>query len=128
MSVLSRKERRRKRHDRVRRKVSGTAEQPRLVVALSNRAAEVQMIDDSAGLTLVSARVGGGKSVNVAMLSELGTRVGEAAKAKGITRFVVDRGGFKFHQRVRAVVDGAMAAMAGSEAAGEPAPEESKEE
>ncbi len=129
MSVLSRKERRRKRHDRVRRKVSGTADKPRLAITFSNRAGEVQLIDDVAGTTLASGRAGGaGQVVNVERARELGSRVGEAAKAKGIVQFVVDRGGFKYHQRVNAVVEGVRAALSGGEAVDEAAEAESKEE
>lgn len=129
MSVLSRKERRRKRHDRVRRKVSGTAERPRMAIAFSNRAADVQLIDDAVGMTLVSARIGGGgQNVNTEKARELGTLVGEGAKAKGITQFVVDRGGFKFHERVRAVVAGAQAVLGGGASNDEAVEAESKEE
>jgi large subunit ribosomal protein L18 len=68
---------------------------------------QVQLIDDANGVTLVSARTGGRK--NVAAAEELGRRIAELADARGVKQVVVDRGGFRFHGRVKAVVDAAVA-------------------
>ena len=107
----SRKDRRQKRHERVRRKVAGTAERPRMSIMLSSRHLYVQFIDDEKGATLVSASsLGGDGKTNLAAAKALGQKAGQAAVAKGIGRAVVDRGGFKFHGRVKAIVDGAVEA------------------
>jgi large subunit ribosomal protein L18 len=103
---------RRRRHIRVRKKVSGTPERPRLVVTRSNRHVFVQVVDDTKGVTLVSAstmeaslRVNDGDKT--AKSREVGKLVGERAKAAGIAAVVFDRGGNAYHGRVAAVADGA---------------------
>ena len=104
-------DRRRKRHTRVRRKVVGTAERPRMALMVSNRHLYVQFIDDDRNVTLACASSQGdegGNSVEIA--GALGKRAAEAAQGKGIRSVVVDRGGFKFHGRVKAIVDSAVAA------------------
>ena len=68
---------------------------------------QVQLIDDENGVTLVSARTGGRKNVDAA--GELGRRIAELADARGVKQVVVDRGGFRFHGRIKAVVDAAVA-------------------
>ena len=98
--------------ERIRRKVNGTAERPRLAVFRSSKHIYVQAIDDLAGTTLVSAStmeadVRGGVTATVAAAKQVGKLVGERAKAAGITTVVFDRGGFKYHGRVAAVADGA---------------------
>lgn len=105
---------RRRRHLRVRKRVVGTAERPRLVVTRSNRHMVAQVIDDAAGHTLVSAstleaayRGEGGKKVEQAR--KVGERIAERAMAAGITAVVFDRGGNKYHGRVAAVAEGARA-------------------
>jgi len=111
MKVKTRKELRAQRHKRVRAKVSGTADCPRLSMMISTRHMYVQMIDDAAGVTLVAA--GSLKDEGnpcVAKALALGQRLGEAAKAKGLSRFVVDRGGYRYHGRVKAIVDGVLEA------------------
>ena len=104
--------RRRRRHLRVRKKVSGTPERPRLVVFRSSKHIYAQVVDDTRGVTLFGASdrsegiavEGGGK---VAKSVALGKLVAERAKAQGITRVVFDRGGFQYHGRIKAVADGA---------------------
>ena len=96
------------RHLRVRKKVSGTAERPRLVVFRSDKHIYAQLVDDDAGRTIAtvsSLRVGSGSKS--AKAAEVGKQVAVVAKDKGITRVVFDRGGYKYHGRVKAVADGA---------------------
>jgi large subunit ribosomal protein L18 len=107
-----------RRHDRVRAKVTGTPERPRLAVHRSNRHISAQLIDDTTGRTLASAssvepdlraklgRSGGG---NVSGAESVGHLLGSRAKAAGITRVVFDRGGFVYHGRVAAMADAARA-------------------
>jgi len=101
-------------HERIRHKVRGTAERPRLAVFRSVAHIYAQVIDDAAGATLVSAssvdkdgRANGG---NVAAAKNIGKLVAERAKAKGIQRVVFDRGGYPYHGRVKALADAARAA------------------
>jgi large subunit ribosomal protein L18 len=96
----------------VRKKVSGTPQRPRLAVFRSNKHIYVQAIDDTTGRTLASAstmeadaRTGATSTVDAA--KSVGKKVGERAKAAGITTVVFDRGGFKYHGRIAAVADGA---------------------
>ena len=99
------------RHKRVRGKISGTAECPRLCVYRSNANISAQIIDDVAGVTLVSATTlekdfenyGGNK----AAAREVGKLVAERALAKGIENVVFDRGGYLYHGRVQELADGA---------------------
>ncbi len=102
----------RRRHIRVRKRVNGTAERPRLVITRSNRHIVAQVVNDKLGHTLVSAstleaslRAADGKKVELSR--EVGKLIGERAKAAGITKVVFDRGGNKYHGRVAAVADGA---------------------
>jgi len=102
-----------KRHKRVRAKISGTPECPRLNVFRSLNHIYAQIIDDVAGTTLVSASsaekdfgISGG---NVEGAKKVGEIVAERAKAKGIETVVFDRGGFVYHGRVAALADGARA-------------------
>jgi large subunit ribosomal protein L18 len=95
-------------HDRIRRKLAGTAERPRLNVYRSLGQIYAQVIDDQTGQTLVSAstikmKTGG----NVAAAREIGKAVAELAVAKGIKKVVFDRGGFLYHGRVKALADAA---------------------
>ena len=110
--ALTKAEHRVRRHRRVRKKVMGTAERPRLAVFRSNKHIYVQAIDDLAGRTLASAStmeadVRGGSTATVAAAKDVGKRVGERAKQAGITTVVFDRGGFKYHGRIAAIADGA---------------------
>src|SRR2546422_4146444 len=104
--------RRYRRHLRVRKKVAGTPERPRLVVFRSSKHIYAQLVDDTRGVTLLGAsdRTAGltpeakgktGKSFAVGQL------IAAKAKEKGIVRVVFDRGGYQYHGRVRAVADGA---------------------
>ena len=111
---LSRDLKRQRVHARVRMTVSGTAERPRLCVYRSLDHIYAQVIDDRAGKTLVSASSadkdtkkslkGGG---NVAAAKVVGKAVAERAKAAGVSRVVFDRGGYKYHGRVKALADAA---------------------
>ena len=109
---LTKSDHRDRRHRRVRKKVTGTAERPRLAVFRSSRHIYVQAIDDLTGRTLVSAStmeadLRGGTTATVDAAKKVGKLVGERAQAAGITTVVFDRGGFKYHGRVAAVADGA---------------------
>lgn len=102
------KEQSRKRiHMRVRKKVNGTAERPRLSVYRSNNAIYCQVIDDLKGHTLASATSLGMKGKNVEQAAEVGKIIAERAKAAGIETVVFDRGGYLYHGRVKALADGA---------------------
>lgn len=107
---------RQRRHFRVRKKVSGSSERPRLVVSRSSRHLFVQIVDDSIGQTIVSASTmedalrKDSTSDKSAKARIVGKEVAERAKAKGITSVVFDRGGSKYHGRVAALADAARAA------------------
>lgn len=77
---------------------------------VSNKHMYVQLIDDEAAATLAAASTVKESSNNLEVATALGQRVGELAKEKGISRFVVDRGGFRYHGRVRAIVEAAIEA------------------
>ena len=101
---------RQKRHQRVRTKISGTAECPRLNVFRSNKNIYAQVIDDVAGVTLASAStldkdVSKGTKTEQAVV--VGKLVAERAVAKGISEVVFDRGGYLYHGRVKALADAA---------------------
>lgn len=100
-----------RRHKRIRARVSGTAERPRLAVFKSNKFMYAQMIDDVAGKTLCSASdIKGGKGTKAERSAIIGTQIAEQAKALNITTVVFDRGGFRFTGRVKALADSARAA------------------
>ena len=98
-------------HKRIRRKLAGTAERPRLAVFRSVAHIYAQVIDDSQGKTLVSASSvdKGGKTNggNVAAAKTIGTLVAQRAREKGIQKVVFDRGGYHYHGRVKALADAA---------------------
>ncbi len=101
-----------RRHRRVRKKIAGTAERPRLSVFRSNRHIHAQIIDDRAGVTLAAAStvetdVGGDSTGNIAAAESVGKLVAERAKAEGIDRVVFDRGGSRYHGRVAALAEAA---------------------
>ena len=103
---------RRRRHHRVRTKVRGTADRPRLSVFRSTRHVYAQVIDDVTGRTIASASTmekdaRGSATANVSAAKAVGQRLGERTKAAGVTSVVFDRGGFRYHGRVAAVADGA---------------------
>jgi large subunit ribosomal protein L18 len=100
-------------HDRIRKKLQGTSERPRLNVYRSLSHIYVQVIDDLNGKTLVSASSAEGKQSerrtggNVAAAKSVGKAIAERAKAKGIKKVVFDRGGYIYHGRVKALADAA---------------------
>ena len=100
-----------KRHARVRGKISGTAERPRLSVFRSENHIYAQIIDDVAGKTLVSASTVEkgfeGNGGNKEGARKVGEMIAQAAKAKGIENVVFDRGGYLYHGRVQELADGA---------------------
>ena len=112
--MITRKESNRarlKRHVRVRAKISGTAERPRLCVYRSNANISAQIIDDVKGVTLASASTlekdFEGIGSNKAAAKKVGATIAERAKAKGITEVVFDRGGYLYHGRVSELAEGA---------------------
>jgi large subunit ribosomal protein L18 len=110
LSTLTKHEARLRRHRRVRGKVSGTAERPRLAVFRSNKGVFAQLIDDERGVTVASATwlslrpFSGTKSEQA---GEVGKALAAAAKAAGVKRCVFDRGGYLYHGRVKALAEGA---------------------
>jgi large subunit ribosomal protein L18 len=109
MTVLTKREARMRRHRRVRSKIAGTAERPRLAVFRSNRGIFAQLVDDASGRTLAAA---GWTSVASAgsktdQANAVGKALGQAAKKAGIERCVFDRGGYLYHGRVKALAEGA---------------------
>ena len=100
-------------HIRIRKKMQGTAERPRLNVYRSTNHIYVQVIDDLHGKTLVSASTIEGKKDekgtggNVAAAKAIGKTIAERAKAKGVTKVIFDRGGYIYHGRVKALADAA---------------------
>jgi large subunit ribosomal protein L18 len=103
----TREELRQRRHLRLRNKVSGTAERPRLVIFRSLKHIYAQLVDDTTMRTIltVSDNTFDGKKTEKS--SQVGKTIAERAKAAGITRVVFDRGGYQYHGRVKAVADGA---------------------
>ena len=110
MSQPTVRERRARRHKRVRKSIFGTAERPRLVVFRSNRGIAAQLVDDVEGKTLAAASwldkrgAKGGKSDQAA---DVGKLLAQNAKKAGIQRVVFDRGGYLYHGRVKALADAA---------------------
>ncbi|HYT03512.1 MAG TPA: 50S ribosomal protein L18 [Gemmatimonadales bacterium] len=110
--IKTRDSRRYRRHLRVRQKVAGTGERPRLAVFRSSKHIYASVVDDTRGVTLVGAADtsdgvqvdGKGKTARSFALGQL---IASRAKAKGITKVVFDRGGYQYHGRVKAVADGA---------------------
>ena len=111
---IEKKEIRNRIHARIRRKLRGTPERPRLAIFRSVAHIYAQVIDDDGGVTLVSASSvdKGGKTNggNVAAAKIIGKLVAERAKEKGISKVVFDRGGYQYHGRVKALADAARAA------------------
>lgn len=110
MATKFREELRAARHKRLRKKVSGTPERPRLAVHRSLKHISAQIIDDTTGTTLVAAssvEKGIEATGNAAGAKVVGTKLAERAKEKGISLVVFDRGGFKYHGRVASLADGA---------------------
>ena len=110
MAQVGRNEIRQRIHKRIRSRVSGTQERPRLAVFRSINHIYAQVIDDQAGVTLAEAssmslklKTGG----NIAAAKEIGKAVAERAVAKGVKKVVFDRGGYLYHGRVKALADAA---------------------
>ena len=102
--MFNRKVQRQKRHMRLRQRVIGTAERPRMSICVTNKNMYVQFIDDDAGKTLAQANTLKDEKANTEVAKALG------AKAAGISTVVVDRGGFKYTGRVAAIVESAVEA------------------
>ena len=113
LTKITKNEKRGHIHERIRKKLQGTAERPRLNVYRSLNHIYVQVIDDLHGKTLVSASTAEGKKEdrrtggNVASAKATGKIIAERAKAKGVTKVVFDRGGYIYHGRVKALADAA---------------------
>jgi large subunit ribosomal protein L18 len=106
-------ESRKRRHHRVRKKITGTPDRPRLAVFRSNRHLVLQVIDDVAGHTLAAASTveadvrSAGSTGSIDAATRVGTLIGDRARAAGVTKVVFDRGGFLFHGRIKAAADAA---------------------
>ncbi|HET9878711.1 MAG TPA: 50S ribosomal protein L18 [Candidatus Limnocylindria bacterium] len=101
---------RRKRHERLRLRVSGSAERPRLSIFRSSKFIYAQVIDDTSGHTLAAASsresdLAGGPPVDAA--KAVGRALADRAKAAGVSAVVLDRGGYRYHGRVRSLAEGA---------------------
>ncbi len=110
MSTLTTRQARERRHRRVRGKIAGTAERPRLAVFRSNRGIFAQLVDDDSGRTLAAASWLGLKSRSgnkTEQAAEVGKALAAAAAKAGVTTCVFDRGGYLYHGRVRALAEGA---------------------
>jgi large subunit ribosomal protein L18 len=113
LTQVSKNATRRRVHERIRKKILGTAERPRLNVYRSLNHVYVQLIDDLQGVTLVSANSAEGQKGerrtggNVAAAKAVGKTIAERAQAKGISKVVFDRGGYLYHGRVKALADAA---------------------
>jgi large subunit ribosomal protein L18 len=110
LSQLTVRQRRERRHRRVRKDIFGTAERPRLVVFRSNRGIAAQLVDDVEGKTLAAASwldKRGAKGGKQDQAGEVGKLLAQNAKKAGVQRVVFDRGGYLFHGRVKALADAA---------------------
>jgi large subunit ribosomal protein L18 len=110
MPNLSRDALRRKRHERLRLRVNGSADRPRLSVFRSAKFIYAQVIDDTTGRTLAAASSRESElaeSTKVDTARAVGRAVAERAKAAGVTSVVLDRGGYQYHGRVRSLAEGA---------------------
>jgi large subunit ribosomal protein L18 len=110
MATLTKPQARARRHRRIRGKISGTAERPRLVVFRSNKGISAQLIDDDSGKTLAGASWVGLKSFSgnkTEQATEVGKTLAAAAKEAGVETCVFDRGGYLYHGRVKALAEGA---------------------
>jgi large subunit ribosomal protein L18 len=111
MSVLTVRQARERRHKRVRKRIFGTAERPRLVVHRSNRGIEAQLVDDVDGKTLAAASwlqlKKGFKGKKAEQAAEVGKLLAQNAKQAEIEEVVFDRGGYLFHGRVKALAEAA---------------------
>ena len=110
MSTLTVRKARERRHKRVRTKLTGTAERPRLVVFRSNRGIEAQLVDDLEGRTLAAAswlQLRSFKGNKTGQAAEVGKLLAQRAKEGGVSTAVFDRGGYLYHGRVKALAEAA---------------------
>ncbi len=111
MSTLTTRQARERRHRRIRGKVAGTAERPRLAVFRSNKGIFAQLVDDESGRTIAGASWLGVKKsfkgTKTEQAAEVGKALAEVAKKAGIESVVFDRGGYLYHGRVKALAEGA---------------------
>jgi large subunit ribosomal protein L18 len=110
MPVLTVREARKRRHRRVRGKVEGTADRPRLIVSRSNKGIAAQLVDDVEGKTLASAswlQLKSFKGNKTEQAGEVGKLLAQNAKQAGVEAVVFDRGGYLYHGRVKALADAA---------------------
>ncbi|MFN2603661.1 MAG: 50S ribosomal protein L18 [Gemmatimonadaceae bacterium] len=107
MATRNREGLRTRRHFRIRKKVNGTAERPRLVVYRSLKHIYAQLVDDITQRTLMTATDQGLNGKKTEKATGVGKRIAQKAKDAGVTRVVFDRGGYLYHGRVKAVADGA---------------------
>jgi len=108
---FNRKEQRALRHKRLRQRIKGTAARPRMAICISNKHMYVQFVDDDAMNTLAAtSTLNADKACNIETAKLVGEQAASVAKDKGISLVVVDRGGHKFHGRVKQIVDSAVAA------------------
>jgi large subunit ribosomal protein L18 len=110
MTQLTTRERRTRRHKRVRKDVVGSAERPRLVVFRSNRGIAAQLVDDVEGKTLAAAswlNIRKAKGAKSDQAAEVGKLLADNAKKAGIEKVVFDRGGYRYHGRVKALAEAA---------------------
>jgi large subunit ribosomal protein L18 len=111
VSVLTKHEARLRRHKRVRGKVAGSTERPRLVVYRSNKGITAQIVDDTTGRTIAGATwtalPKSFKGSKTEQAAEVGKQLAAVAKKAGVERVVFDRGGYLYHGRVKALADGA---------------------
>jgi large subunit ribosomal protein L18 len=118
MAVHERNEARQRRHRRVRARIAGTADRPRLAVFRSLSQIYAQVIDDRTGRTLAAAssveggsagaaKAGAGRTKKTASAAAVGAKIAEKAKAAGIEEVIFDRGGYRYHGRVKALADAA---------------------
>ena len=112
--ITTNKGRRKMRHKRVRRKIQGTTTRPRLAVYRSLNHIYAQIVDDTEGMTMASAssieagiRTESKGKVKTAIAAEVGVVIGQRAKDAGVSSVVFDRGGYKFHGRVKALAEAA---------------------
>lgn len=107
MNAVSKKEQRKTRQRRIRAKLSGTAERPRLAVFRSNRYISAQVIDDTKGATIAAATSKGMKGGMHEVAGKVGADIAKLAGAKGVKQVVFDRGGFTYGGTIKALADGA---------------------
>ncbi|MEA2097749.1 MAG: 50S ribosomal protein L18 [Patescibacteria group bacterium] len=106
---IAKKQAKTRRHKRVRSKITGTAAIPRLNLFRSNKGLFVQLINDDLGITIasVSEKEVKGKNVKIDIAKEVGKLIAKKAQEKNIDKVVFDKGGYKYHGRIKAVAEGA---------------------